>query len=103
MRLSTMDRRATVEIMGRIIRSISMDDVAQPGARFGVAFEFMPDSSARYSALQELMRAVLKEAAASEARASLESRDLPKAAVFHPRINRMSLEANWPVRLNEIV
>jgi hypothetical protein len=103
MRLATLDRRHTVEIMGRIIRTMSMDDVAQPEARFGIAFEFMPDSSARYNALQELVRAVLRDAAAREAQAAVESRDLPKAAVFHPRISRMHLEANWPVRSGEIV
>jgi hypothetical protein len=101
LRLETIDRRFTAEVMARIIRSITLDDVAQSEPRFGIAFEFMPDTVARFTALQELVSAVLREVV--EEPVELESSDLPHAALFHPRISRMHLETNWPVRIGEIV
>jgi hypothetical protein len=101
MKLETLDHRFGVEVMARIIRSLRDDDVEEPGPRFGLAFEFMPDTAARFTALQELVSAIVREVPVEPE--PLESSDLPRAAVFHPRVSRLTLEANWPVRIGEIV
>jgi hypothetical protein len=103
LRLTSLDRRHTVEVLARVIRSITLDDLAQPEPRFGVAFEFMPDSAERFASLQNLVGSLLHQAATEQAAAEIDTHDLPRAAVFHPRITRMYLEANWPVRTGEIV
>ena len=101
LRLETVDRRFSAEVMARIVRTITLDDVSRAEPRFGIAFEFMPDTVARFTALQELVSAVLRELV--EEPIELESSDLPHAAIFLPRISRMELEANWPVRIGELV
>ncbi len=102
LKLWSPDQRFSAEVMGRIIRSITLDDVMDIEPRLGVAFDFMPDSAARFTALQNLVGAILHQQA-SLSTEEVESRDLPRAAVFLPKISRMRVEANWPVRIGEIV
>ncbi len=85
-----------VEIMARLLRC--NPDEANAEAH-EVAFEFLPESPPK----REALRYLLTELVTSVDPSSLQTSDLPSAAVFQLAIHELKVTTSWPVPEGEVV
>lgn len=104
------DRSMSVEVIARIIRSVTFDDIEQQSARVGVAFDFMPESTGKVEALRSLTSRIAKNQSEELIIGQRLGADVVasgagprEATVFQLSVQRMELETSWPVQHGEVV
>jgi|GEM_PF-6562151 len=63
LRIASHDRRMAIDLLGRVVRVVSVSDLSQPSPMFGIAFEFMLEGELA----KEEVRLIVREIAFSSA------------------------------------
>ncbi|MCC6751630.1 MAG: DUF4388 domain-containing protein [Deltaproteobacteria bacterium] len=106
LRLASRDFQQQVDVLARVIRTISLEDLHAGSVTAGVALEFMPQSAASREALERVVRYVVGLQLDREIEIEVETlqhapagplRPVETGATSRHSLHRMRLQTSWPV------
>ena len=110
-RLASLDKTRSMRLMAHVARRVALDDT--DGRRWGVAFEFMPESEAKREQIRDFVMHALEGGEEGETRSvaprlgaqAIPTRDGvdPGASVKRLTVRSFTLETSWHVAQGETV